>query len=176
MANAQSTSTLRKIAAAAGIAFLLIAGTGCSASGKPLSGSSPSASTTADPVKYAQCMRNHGVAMSDPGPNGFNMPTGIPQNTVDKAQQACKQYGSGIGSAQLANGPGGASAPNPNDPKRQAILLQFASCMRDNGFKMPDPGSGSISVNGDDPAYAKAQKACQPILDLLTGPSKTASQ
>lgn len=48
-------------------------------------------------VKFAQCMRQHGVQMSDPDPNGkMQVPSGS-QDKIQKAQQACQKYRPGGG-------------------------------------------------------------------------------
>jgi len=133
------------------------AGTG-SASHSPKAGK-------ADPLKYSQCMRAHGVPkFPDPGPNGqlriaAGPGTGIdPQSpTFKAAQQACKSL-----------------EPTPPEADRKKMydsLLKFAQCMRQHGIaKFPDPNpDGGLRINsskGDqlDPngaLFKKAQKACQ---------------
>jgi hypothetical protein len=43
-------------------------------------------------VKFAQCMREHGVNIPDPGPDGqFKLPSGdIDRSAAEKAREACK--------------------------------------------------------------------------------------
>jgi hypothetical protein len=49
-------------------------------------------------VKFAKCMRDHGVDMPDPGPNGqMQIPTGVSQEKLQAAQQQCSQYMPGGG-------------------------------------------------------------------------------
>jgi hypothetical protein len=125
-------------------------------------GSSPSAS--ADPRAFAQCMRNNGVDMPDPGPNGtFDglLKSAGRQPKFQKALEAC-----------LSLAPIGDI--DPKDPKVQEALRQFAQCMRANGVDMPDPdpASGRIPMEGlnrSDPKVLKAFDACRDKLSPLTG-------
>lgn len=50
-------------------------------------------------VKLAQCMREHGVDIPDPGPDGqFKLPTGdIDPGALQKAREACKGVMPGFG-------------------------------------------------------------------------------
>jgi hypothetical protein len=49
-------------------------------------------------LKFAQCMRDHGVNMPDPGPNGqMQIPTGVSREKLQAAQQQCSQYMPGGG-------------------------------------------------------------------------------
>ena len=123
-------------------------------------------------LKYAQCMRAHGVT-SFPDPSttgGLAIPNDInTQSPVFRsAQQACARF------MQSSNSPG-ASA----DRKRQ--LLAIARCMRKHGVPYfrdpastpPPPSSGNV-IGGDggylalgteqqrqSPAYKRAAAACQ---------------
>jgi hypothetical protein len=112
-------------------------------------------------IKFAACMRAHGVNMPDPKVNGggiaINIPAGTSKATVDKAQAACKQY--------LPNG----GEPPKLDPRVTEQLRRLAQCMRANGVpKFPDPvPGGGIQIDGrktgidpNDPAFKAAQKKC----------------
>ncbi|NVI88363.1 hypothetical protein HUX53_14065 [Actinomadura sp. BRA 177] len=50
-------------------------------------------------VKFAQCMREHGVNLPDPGPDGqFRLPSGdIDRGAAEKAREACKDDLPGFG-------------------------------------------------------------------------------
>jgi hypothetical protein len=134
-------------------------------------GATPSSSSSATPsseqdlrasmVKFAQCMRQHGVTMPDPKVNGggvaINIPAGTAKSAVDKAQAACKKY--------LPNG----GEPPRMDPKVTEQLRQLAKCMRANGVpKFPDPSpNGGIQIDGgktgidpNDPTFKAAEKKC----------------
>src|SRR3982751_506444 len=90
-------------------------------------GASPSASV--DPqaarLNFARCMREHGVDMPDPDPDGrvTIAMSGGPQNKsqLDAAQAACKQY--------LPNG----GTPPSMSPEDIDQMRKFAQCMRDHG-------------------------------------------
>src|SRR5258708_6792324 len=67
------------------------------ATGRTSANGNASATSAIDPngVKYAQCMRDHGVDMADPKPGGeisLNVSKGVDPHKVDAAAQACKKY------------------------------------------------------------------------------------
>lgn len=111
-------------------------------------------------VKFAQCMRQHGIPMEDPKPGGgiqLKVDKSIGKEKADKAQEACREFN------PMAN-----QAPG-SDPKAEERGRKFAECMRKNGvegFKDPEPGQRGIRITGeaaDDPDMKKAQEACQGI-------------
>jgi hypothetical protein len=122
------------------------------------------ASKSADPkdmgLKFAQCMREHGVPMDDPKGGRFTMKLDgkTPKETVDKAQEACRQYN------PMENG-----AAKP-DPKMQEKVAEFAQCMRKNGvedFPDPKPGQQGIVMDkklSEDPDFNNAQEKCKDIM------------
>ena len=123
---------------------------------------SPSASL--DPheaaLKFAQCMRQHGVQVDDPKGNDDRISVKFKKGSGSRAKlatanKACQHF--------LAAGGRGM---NPNDPQARDRLLKYTKCMRDHGIdiedpkpghaiKMPAPGEGSRAK------FAAAQKACQ---------------
>ncbi len=126
---------------------------------------------------YAKCMRDNGVDMPDPGPDGSIQTDerGIDRATMEKAEAACGAIlGSGGGSSGGGNGGGGDLSPEQKDQ-----LRAYAKCMRDNGVDMPDPvfqGGGRYAVGGpgmkvqpDDPAYKKAEEVCRDKAGGLLG-------
>ncbi|MET8043673.1 hypothetical protein ABZU25_22760 [Micromonospora sp. NPDC005215] len=131
-------------------------------SGQPKATTSPTPSLSARDrqFKYAQCMREHGVPMSDPVFNGdnveFDLPRGIDRATQDKAQAACGQYQGG--------GNGGAPAADKTE-----ALRQHSQCMRQHGVEhFPDPGAnGNVDLNKsieNDPQYPAAKTACDAVM------------
>lgn len=112
-------------------------------------------------LKFAQCMRDHGVPMEDPQFDGDKIEVqiggaGAPvdKSKVDAAQEACKEW-SPIG------GPGGAKP----DPQMLENMRKQAQCMRDNGVEnFPDPSTdGGIRIDGsigEDPDFDAAQEKC----------------
>ncbi|WP_283137552.1 hypothetical protein [Rhizohabitans arisaemae] len=103
---------------------------------------SPSASVDRQTaaLKFAQCMRENGVDMEDPGPEGGIRIKSGPgdQAKVQKAQEACRHF-----MKDVAGGEGG------RKPDQQTLdkLAKFAQCMRENGIDMEDPAAdGRIQI------------------------------
>lgn len=105
-------------------------------------------------LKYAKCMRQHGVNMPDPGPSGGMVQPGGPDNDskVQAASKACKQYEP-------------AAPANPNDPAAFDRELKMAQCMRRHGIDVQDPQQGQpmkIKIRqGDQAKLSQAQEACR---------------
>ncbi|NEA25537.1 hypothetical protein [Actinomadura bangladeshensis] len=110
-------------------------------------------------VKFAQCMREHGVQMDDPKPGqGVQIKAKGDKESMDKAMEACRQYNP----MESATG-----AP---DPKMEERAREHAECMRKNGVEeFPDPKRGQRGIRidqkvGEDPDFQAAQEKCQKIL------------
>jgi hypothetical protein len=122
-------------------------------------------------MKYAQCMRAHGVPdFPDPVDGGFDINNTNPNSDLDPrspqfvaADTACK-----------ALSPEAHAAAGTVDPQLQAKALAYAACMRSHGApSYPDPVfvGGSIretvrAGTGLDPAspqFIAAQNACQSL-------------
>ena len=109
-------------------------------------------------LKFAKCMREHGIEMEDPKGGRIEIRGGPGQEaTMEKAQEACQKYLPEISEADRK--------------KADERGLEFAQCMRKNGVEeFPDPDGGMMRMNediADDPDFEKAQEACQ---DLIGGP------
>jgi len=92
--------------------------------------------------KFAQCMREQGVDMPDPGPDGM---VGL---SVDKANQEKLTAASSKCREFLPNGGEPAKMSAEDIAKRR----DFAKCIRENGlpdFPDPDPETGDFSVGKD---------------------------
>jgi hypothetical protein len=126
-------------------------------------------------LKFARCMRSHGVQVPDPKPGTGDGPSltriggpgkaDISPQVFERANAACRKYMQ-------------AAAPKMS-PAQQAELrdqaLRFARCMRQHGIDMPDPevsggglriklrlGSASSgAINPRSPAFKDAQEACK---------------
>ncbi|MBB6475617.1 hypothetical protein [Sphaerisporangium rubeum] len=161
---------LRSVALAAGT---LLALTACGAAQKPpgvASAGTPAAeasasataspATSSDPLKFAQCMREHGVDMKDPEPGGgITARIKGDRSKMEKAQKACGKYMQG----------GMLGGKGPEDPAMRDAMLKFAQCMREHGVHMDDPKpGGGIMIrkdkNADDKVVEKAHKACENLL------------
>lgn len=181
-----SASTLGALAAA-----LLIAA--CGGSHGPSGGTATNAAAAhADEIKFAQCMRTHGISdFPDPSQNGGTNITarpgksgggtitvnghaikesGVAFNSASKACQHLQPQGPPVTAAQLASVRRGA--------------LKMARCMRAHGVpNFPDPqvstgpggrgiaigihtkaGSGGPRFNPQSPAFKAAQKVCMPLM------------
>lgn len=147
-------------------AFALMLAMGAAGCGDDKPSASPSAdSANSSALKYSQCMRDQGLSwFPDPGEDGglqVSVPEGTDQATVDKAEEACKQYDpSQDGSGQFS----------PEDVNK---VRQMAQCVRDKGFpNYPDPDSngaihideGTTGISPNDPAFQKAVQECQKFM------------
>jgi hypothetical protein len=133
-------------------------GLGANAAAKP----SPTPDRQKAMLAFAQCMREHGVDLPDPGSGGGPVQLNVDPTTMDAAQNACKSLLKG----QDMGGPSAAEQAKMRDG-----LLKFSACMRAHGINMPDPtfnGNGATlrADPGDatmDPSSAEfqaAQKIC----------------
>jgi hypothetical protein len=127
--------------------------------------SSPPGNATAPPagqeqaVKYAQCMRAHGVPdFPDPDPSGQFRGLGHEQRDNPKfrsAQQACRGLAPGGEHEKLG------------DPASVNQVRKFAQCMRAHGLPdFPDPDAqgrlrGAGHEQQGDPKYRAAFEACR---------------
>jgi hypothetical protein len=165
-------SRLRWIRRAGPLAAVVVAigllagcGRGSSSSGAAQGGSSSSKQNDVNQlVRYAQCMRTHGVTrFPDPAGNGALT---LDKTTIDSPQfrsasQACRS----LAPAGSQNG--------TVSPHVQAQALRFAGCMRSHGVStFPDPSTSgpggpvgfaiSQSVH-DSPALRSAVQACRSL-------------
>ena len=118
-------------------------------------------------VKFAECIRAHGVS-DFPDPDAKNQSeygVSVSPAVWNRATTACKDL----------QPPGTLSAKRT--PKQQAGALKFAQCMRDNGVRdFPDPANGDPLIDttkipslGDrsprtDPVFAPAMNKCRVAL------------
>jgi hypothetical protein len=160
------------IRSAAIATLLLTLAVGCGSSGGNDSGvasagggnarasSAPSADPTNDPLKFAQCMRSHGVDVPDPDPNSGGYQAlaqavrKAPKNKRNAALNACQKYVGGV-------------IAEKNSPKFQQELVKYVDCLQKNGADIsdPDPSTGRLPKDS-------AQKLAHP--DATTQKAKTA--
>ncbi len=128
---------------------------------------SASASSTADAsnsqLAFAKCMRENGVDMPDPDPNGGFSAGQRNVNPSDPKFQA------GLKKCQSLM-PSGGAMNRTFDAASQQKMLDLAKCMRQNGVDMPDPqfdANGKMSMDGsvsglmNNPKAASAMQACR---------------
>jgi hypothetical protein len=133
-------------------------------------------------LDFAACMRENGIEMSDPSVDSdgnvqFGSLRSLVEGDVDRdameaAREAC------IGDLE---GVGLTFRENRDRTGEQDAFLEFAICMRDNGFDMPDPDFSNTGPGGDgkgpfgeidleDPDFIAAMEPCRAFL-AGTGPS-----
>jgi hypothetical protein len=124
-------------------------------------------------VKFAQCMRAHGVPhFPDPDTKGAaNFGVDVSPEVFTKAAEACKHLAP----------PGALSSKRT--PKQQSDALRFAACVRRNGVKdFPDPVSGQPLIDttkipssnrpGGMTILNAVTKKCGSLLHLAAGGQK----
>lgn len=136
-----------------------------------------------DMVSFTQCMRSHGVQMSDPyhraGHAGLTLDLPTRDSATAAAYVACDHLIAAI-AAQKAAG-----QPSPDAPEL-AALTRYAQCMRNHDIGMLDPTpAGALSLGNvpgisDEygrysPQFRAADHACRHLLpadvhDDGTGP------
>ncbi len=129
-------------------------------------------------LALTQCLRDEGIDIDDPtvdseGNPQLSRPTfgeGGPNEGFRDAMQACQSEIEGVT----------LGGNRPDLTEIQDELLEFAACMRDNGYDMPDPdlsgftqpgqggpgGGGGVfgPIDPDDPSFETALESCEDIL------------
>jgi hypothetical protein len=159
----------RPIALAA-LALVALIGAGCGLKDTARTSATASpkrASAREKAVRFAECIRAHGVAdFPDPNArNEFEYGVSVTPAVWKRATTACKDL----------QPPGTLSSKRTH--REQSDALKFAQCMRDNGVKdFPDPANGEPLVDttkipslGDrsprtDPVFAPAMQKCRVAL------------
>jgi hypothetical protein len=120
--------------------------------------SSSSANAQDEAVKFAQCMRQHGVNVADPRPGdpGIRITADkkLDQSQIDAAMSDCRKYSP-------------KKDINPNDPKVRDQLLKTAQCLREHGVQIADPQPGQglrVRVNKGDTKTQQAMEACRKLV------------
>jgi hypothetical protein len=154
-------------------ALLVVAliGAGCSsASSTGTAGTDSKLSARDKAVKFAECIRAHGVSdFPDPdAQNQFQYGVSVTPAVWNRATTACKAL----------QPPGTLSSKRT--PKQQSASLRFAQCVRDHGVKdFPDPVNGEPLINtykipsanrpGGMTILNAATQACGTVLGLAAG-------
>jgi hypothetical protein len=140
------TRRLRPLAALALGALISLISAGCGSNAPSATGTAGSTGTGGDKnttdqhkaVKFAECIRGHGVPhFPDPDAKGeFVFGIDVSPAVWQKAVDACKDL----------EPPGALSGKR--SPKQQSAALRFAECIRKNGVKdFPDPVNGEPLVD-----------------------------
>jgi hypothetical protein len=139
----------RPLAALATVALIGLIGAGCGSNESSETGTASSAGTASSgankklsardkAVKFAECIRAHGVSdFPDPNAkNQFEYGVSVTPAVWTKATTACKAL----------QPPGTLSGKRT--PKQQSASLRFAQCVRDHGVKdFPDPVNGEPIID-----------------------------
>lgn len=121
--------------------------------------------TEAQLLAFAECVRSQGFEMEDPtidADGNAQLPRGERTEGFLEARQACEQHLAGVTLGFRGS----------DQTELQDSLLEFAACMRDNGFDMADPdfssadgGRGLLrNIDQDDPTYQAAFANCDDVL------------
>lgn len=159
------TTTTTTAALGACAAALVLAACGGSDSASP---ADARAKAEQAQLKFARCMREHGVNVPDPkpdarGPGLVRVGEGVSPQVMRRADAACRKYME-------------AAAPKLSAAQQAELrdqAFKFARCMRQHGVDVPDPqvnggavriqirGGRTSSMNPDSPAFRAAQEACK---------------
>ncbi len=150
---------------------LLAAGCGSSSSSSSnafgSSGQPTQAQLQQDGVRFADCMRSHGVSsFPDPGSHGFKAAFATQAPAFWSTERICGRLVPGFG-------PSGPRQSAPQSQAQIAAMLAFARCIRSHGFSsFPDPTtSGQLThemlagagINLHQPAVLQAGDACTSV-------------
>ena len=103
----------------------------------PVGSEVTASSAPADPeeaqLAFAECMREHGVDMPDPGAEG-GIAIEVTPETEDEMNAAMEEC------QPLLENARGAIEPDPEqEAEMREQVLEFTECMREQGIDMPDP-------------------------------------
>lgn len=109
----------------------------------PETESTPSYSTNEEfQLAFAECMREQGIDMPDPGSGGSQIEAGSGAG-FQEAAATCFD--------KLGEPPAGSGGARPSEEQHQ-IFLDMAACFREHGLDVPDPAPGeSLTVPMDAP-------------------------
>jgi hypothetical protein len=172
------THAIIRLLAAALLAAGAIAVASCGGDPADADGEGQAASRDAA-LKFAQCMREHGVDMADPGTGGrATLKVGPGEKTtpeeMEEAEKACEKYQTDIEPPELSE---------EQQQEFKEAALAHARCMREHGIEnFPDPTldeDGGVQVritqgSGIDPEdddFKDAQEACKD--EMPDGPGTT---
>jgi hypothetical protein len=183
----------------ASVLLLLVVAAACGGGGDSgIASLEESSATTADPsgpdaeaalLQFTQCLRDQGLDIDDPVPDVEGNLEFTPQSVdIDEllaARDECSGFLSGITLESFGF-------------DRTALeddLYAYASCMRDNGYDLPDPdldntlrrllGPGAQNTEGiagigpfgdidiEDPAFLEADAVCRPEIFADFGPPQS---
>lgn len=105
-------------------------------------------------MKFAQCMRQHGINVPDPAPSSGRItinPQGSTDAQIQAAQEECRKYRP--------------EASNPRDGADSDRMVRLARCLRRHGVNVADPQPSQplkLDDQGQDQQeLQQANQACQ---------------
>jgi hypothetical protein len=150
LAAMNKTLTLLAVAALAVAAVL----TGCGGNGGQHTAVPTSTSAGDQVIRFAECMRQHGINLPDPAPGSDRItinPQGSTDAQIQAAQEACRKYRP--------------EANNPHDGADSDRMVRLARCLRRHGVNAADPQPGQplkLDDQGQDrQQLQQANQACQ---------------
>ena len=173
---------MKKLLSLLAVALIAVVAVGCGGSNDSDSSTSSASTTTdadrGDQVAIRDCLEEHGIDVPErpqggppadgelpeggppPGAGQGPSPGGFPGADGDEIRQALKDCG--------IDTPRGGMRPPQNNAAFRAAIQKYLKCMRSNGAELPDPnlsGNGPVfddnDVDRQDPAFVKANRACQ---------------
>ena len=121
-------------------------------------------------VRWAGCMRDHGVAVQDPEDAGGSLFFLSKENLEDpdlmRAEEACRFL--------LPEDLWGPELAPDEEARRLDLAVRYAHCMRERGIPVPDPEVGGPlvrlgpGVDPDAPDFIEAERQCARFLRPLS--------
>lgn len=152
-----------------------------------LAGESPEVDPEQAMLDLAACLREKGIDIDDPtvdsegnvdfgGFRGQAQDTDVEPGTVRAAMDECAENLEGVTLGRRGD--------DFDVTAFQDTLVEFAACMRTNGYDMPDPDVSSLGqgpgggggggpfgeIDRNDPDFIAAEEACSDILVGFRGP------
>ena len=120
-------------------------------------GTSDASSRQAALLRFAVCVRAHGVPNFPDPTNGFmSPPPGVDPTQMQSASVACQSL--------LPNG----GSSSVTSPQNLAGLVKFAQCMTKHGIPMSATGNGSVdfgdNADPNSPQFQAASQVCKSLV------------
>ncbi|MGW0955355.1 hypothetical protein ACWDAO_07835 [Streptomyces sp. NPDC001212] len=113
-------------------------------------------------LAFAQCMRDEGLDVADPGKGGLGgLQDSSDAAALEKASTKCR--------GKLGDPPPAPGVENKSDEQLQEEALKSAKCFRDNGLDVPDPQKGEIGLTIPQDAPKDLIAKCAPNSGLSVG-------
>jgi hypothetical protein len=121
-------------------------------------------------IRWAGCMRDHGVAVRDPEDAGdalfFLSKENVEDPDLSRAEEECRFL--------LPDDVWGPELAPAEEARQLDLAVRYAQCMREQGIPVPDPQAGGPliglgpGVDPDDPDFVEAERRCARFLRPLS--------